>query len=424
MKKFYKFLGALAISSFIFPSLVFAFSVNQFQYISEIEMPELNEASPVRLPITQEVRQAASIYDLRIASTIGDEIPYAILTENKGSLASIISVTEVSSTRAAALGETFEASNMLDGDTETFFEADYQIDNGNSYFIIDLGEKQFTNELSLTPADSSKNWDFLKIDLSDDGYLWREAVSLSRPQTTIDYPETLAQYIRVTLTYSDDSLTISELDLTGTTEAKLLFEAEPNTTYSLYYGSIVSSETDYDTDHLYTTIDTQTATLGPGMNNTDYNIDFDLDGFPNVIDNCPFIASDNQDDSDNDSLGDVCDNAPEDPNKTQLDYDEDGLGNDADNCPLHANPDQLDKDLDEIGWVCDDEDNDGIINSEDNCPDVNNESQSDVDGDGDGDECDDQDDQSTERAQWLLWAVIGLGAAVLILISYRIIQKK
>ena len=424
MKKFFRPLTALILGTFLFSSLALAFSVNQFQYVSSIGMEDAENNGPVWLPVTQDVRQAASVYDLRIADNEGTEIPYAIFTEVEESLASQISFKEVSSTREAALGENFDATNMLDGDKETYYEADYLTDVDTTYFVLDLGEPQFTNQLAITLQDSSKYLESLKIDLSNDAALWREAVSLTRPQTTIDYPETLAQYIRVTVTYTNSSLMIAELDVIGTTEAKLLFEAVAGVAYNLYYGSVISSETDYDTDHLFTTIDTPAATLGEKTDNPDYNSDLDNGGVVNIQDNCPFIENNDQIDSDNDSLGDVCDNAPEDRNRTQFDYDEDGIGDDADNCPLHENSDQMDKDLDGIGWVCDDEDADYTINSEDNCLDIQNWDQSDVDGDGIGDECDEQDDRFTEKNQWILWVVMGLAAAGLLWLGYRMIQKK
>lgn len=59
------------------------------------------------------------------------------------------------------------------------------------------------------------------------------------------------------------------------------------------------------------------------------NVDEDLDGIPDCIDNCVGLA-----------------------NPLQTDLDGDGIGDACDNCPWIANPDQLDTDNDGIGDVC------------------------------------------------------------------------
>lgn len=71
--------------------------------------------------------------------------------------------------------------------------------------------------------------------------------------------------------------------------------------------------------------------------------DFDADGVPDGIDNCPETANTDQADLDGDGIGDVCDD----------DIDGDGVANDDDNCPENANPGQEDIDGDGIGDVCD-----------------------------------------------------------------------
>lgn len=96
------------------------------------------------------------------------------------------------------------------------------------------------------------------------------------------------------------------------------------------------------------------------------NFDWDSDGVPDVLDNCPDYANPDQLDTDADGLGDFCEG----------DDDNDGVSDGQDNCPLVGNPGQEDTDNEGIGDVCD------------NCPTVSNFSQADSDQDGIGDACD------------------------------------
>lgn len=128
------------------------------------------------------------------------------------------------------------------------------------------------------------------------------------------------------------------------------------------------------------------------INNTDmgdtyqYADDFDIDGWEDDFDNCPFAVNPDQADMDGDGFGDACDNCPGAANPEQFDADGDQLGNSCDgdidndgvlnnddSCQLIPNPIQDpaldDNDLDGIGNVCDmDDDNDGIPDISDPCP--------------------------------------------------------
>jgi len=168
--------------------------------------------------------------------------------------------------------------------------------------------------------------------------------------------------------------------------------------------------------------------------------DPDLDGFPNIIDNCPLVSNENQSDTDGDQIGDACDNCPIDINPLQEDSDEDGIGDacdgyididndgdgsysevDCDDNNPYAYPgalevqDGIDNDCDGMideacssnadcpaGYICNggecieeptgDSDSDGVLDENDNCPDVFNPSQEDSDGDLIGDACDSSND--------------------------------
>lgn len=98
------------------------------------------------------------------------------------------------------------------------------------------------------------------------------------------------------------------------------------------------------------------------------------------------------------------------------DVDVDGIPDIRDNCIRDANPDQLDVNDNGVGDVCDDFDLDGVMNSVDNCPELPNRNQRDTDGDGLGDECDGQESRLTEKYPWIPWIGIGLAALVLVIL--------
>jgi MYXO-CTERM domain-containing protein len=133
-----------------------------------------------------------------------------------------------------------------------------------------------------------------------------------------------------------------------------------------------------------------------------YADDYDNDGWEDDVDNCPFVANLEQNDSDGDKVGDACDVCPNVSDELQLDTDGDALGdacdpdidndgvlNAADNCPNVTNPLQANTDNDSLGNACDtDDDNDGVLDLKDNCPLVVNPNQLNSDPNQFGDACD------------------------------------
>jgi hypothetical protein len=76
-------------------------------------------------------------------------------------------------------------------------------------------------------------------------------------------------------------------------------------------------------------------------------MDFDGDGIPDQIDNCPTVYNPDQLDCDNNGIGDACD-AP-----CPIDTDGDGIPDNVDNCPSIPNPNQEDCNGNFVGDVCD-----------------------------------------------------------------------
>jgi hypothetical protein len=201
----------------------------------------------------------------------------------------------------------------------------------------------------------------------------------------------------------DGTITRISLDIDFTTPTVAIFRLEKDTPL-LSYTSAVGT-------HPITSDGRAALAI-----NIDCEGDFDGDGAPNALDNCPSTPNPDQADADGDVVGDACDNCPNTPNADQLDTDGDGVGDDCDpdidgdgicndggplppgtpgagtgcvpgpqdcdncprfdNCRLVYNPDQADADGDNVGDACD------------NCPYTSNPDQWDSDGDGVGDACD------------------------------------
>ncbi len=127
--------------------------------------------------------------------------------------------------------------------------------------------------------------------------------------------------------------------------------------------------------------------------------DSDGDGFGDVCDNCPSVQNPSQANLDGDVFGDACDNCPSFPSSNGADGDGDGVGDACDNCPFVQNADQANSDGDAFGNACDncpnlaspnlkDSDGDGVGDACDNCISIPNPDQANSDGDAYGDACD------------------------------------
>lgn len=118
-------------------------------------------------------------------------------------------------------------------------------------------------------------------------------------------------------------------------------------------------------------------------------MDTDLDGWPDVIDNCSSTPNSDQLNRDTDNRGDACDNCDLVDNEDQADVDNDGVGDACDPCDNRGTHD---------------EDGDGFIDDCDNCPGIYNPTQENIgessrglEADGLGDACDPRPDSAGDR---------------------------
>lgn len=102
------------------------------------------------------------------------------------------------------------------------------------------------------------------------------------------------------------------------------------------------------------------------------------------------------------------------PKYRQADTDIDGAPDVMDNCPSTSNVNQKDEDTNGKGDACEDYDRDGYMNSLDNCPLVPNYDQRDKDRDGKGDFCDKEESRFLEANVWVPWVALGVSGVVIV----------
>lgn len=437
MKKSFKLIIFLL---FLFPLFVFAdFNIENWLFFKQIILPaNFPDRSPVAIQLDNEVFSGArsDFRDLRIIEREGNEIPFTLITKTEEEIASQGEIIMASSVRSPAEGLNFEPIRMLDKNPATFYENDYKIDPKTARFIIDLKRKALTKKLVILSTDPLHTWTSIQVEGSNDLKNWeiikpRVTIPFS-PRREVAYPESFFRYLKFDFEHTG-SLRIHEIEIYTASEVFLLFLAEKDKSYKLYYGNELAEMPSYKVN-----LSLETAFwgfLGEQFPNPKGKADYDKDGILNQFDNCPFHFNPEQKDKDDDGIGDSCDNCPNFKNPSQLDNNNNGIGdicedddkdgvlNLLDNCVNYSNPDQKDENKNGMGDACEDFDNDRIINDKDNCINDFNPDQADKDRDKIGDACDPVDDRWTEKYPWLLWSVIGTMIIIIAILSYRLLKK-
>lgn len=241
-----------------------------------------------------------------------------------------------------------EANLMVDNDFSTYKEFTVSGDKQQMKTIILSSDKPITSSsltLMLDQNVALPNSIGIMTTL-----LGEQKVVLATQKLNsynINFPKTTADHWMITFTYSQP-LRITELilhqDSKKINNQGLRFLAQPNNNYTVYFNpdrfvKIPLSES----ANLSSNEGVVYLKESISQNNPSYILaDNDLDGVPNIRDNCIEVKNQDQVDINGNGRGDTCD-----------DFDKDGIINSIDNCPNNPNQNQLDSDYDKIGDVCD-----------------------------------------------------------------------
>jgi hypothetical protein len=280
-------------------------------------------------------------------------------------------------------GYSSEASLMIDGNPKTYKEFSVS-DNkqGISAITLKYGVPITSNSLSIIMDQYVALPNSIEIKASLAG---NEKVVVATQKLygeNISFPMTTANEWIITLTYGQP-LRITELMLKDNNKVisqGLRFLAQPNNKYIVYF-------------------------------NPDKYVNISVGESSNLASNEGVMF-----------LGDTV--SQNNPNYVLADTDMDGVPNIKDNCVDVKNPDQIDLNNNGRGDVCDDFDKDGIINVNDNCPNNPNHNQIDTDHDGLGDACDNEESRLTEKYKFIPWLGIAFAMVTIIILFVITFKKK
>lgn len=153
-----------------------------------------------------------------------------------------------------------------------------------NFYILDLEAKgipsgkisfsskneNYNRNVTLEGSNDSQNW--ITVNNTDVIFNYNTPKFIGA-KSTIAYPESNYRYLKLTVFNRDDQpISLTDFKVSGVLR-KVLFEAEPNTVYKLYYGNSRARFAEYDLDAFIQYLDTTNTVngvLGVQEKNTDF----------------------------------------------------------------------------------------------------------------------------------------------------------
>ena len=171
--------------------------------------------------------------------------------------------------------EAYSVTVLSKGDISKVNTTEAVIDLGSenlpsSRLSISVPEVNFYRRTKLETSDDAEEWTMLQ---QNDALYVYDMPKLSQSKVTVDYPEVHSRYLRLTL-FNEDSppLNLDGVDVSRY-RRQLIFEADNNITYRLYYGSPIAKAPSYDLEHIFpylVTEDLAQANLGQKIINSSF----------------------------------------------------------------------------------------------------------------------------------------------------------
>ena len=225
----------LAVAS---SSVAADFSQRDWRYVKDIVLPSgLQAQDLVELVPDREVFAGAAggLADLRIISDENIEIPYRLEVSKEGTPAREMPWT------SSILNVPRDA-----GQRTTNLEVDLGTPGLPSHRLtISVPDVNFWREVTLQTSTDRENWSTImrgaKIYASE----------FTGESLTITYPETTSRYLRLVI-HDEDSppLTVQEVEVWGSWR-RLVFVADPQQSYKLYYGNADARRPIYDIERVF-----------------------------------------------------------------------------------------------------------------------------------------------------------------------------